>query len=136
MARLTFFRRGGSLYMQGLLKSVHQNAAAFGYSVMITATYGMTTALQGSPTVSQVFLFAAGAVVGFVAVLVAATIATGDIGEPERAQMLVIVATLDLFSVLTAVGAAALVAWLGYGWYVWLTAPIAASAIYVLTSGL
>lgn len=55
----------GLHYVRGLQTSARGNAPAYGYSVTITATFGILSALRGSPGVTEIFLFAAGAVAGF-----------------------------------------------------------------------
>lgn len=135
--RLTFFRAGGRLYAQGLGASVHENAPAFGFSVMITASFGAVAALSARPEVGEIFLFAFGAVAGFTAVALASRLADdGEEGELERVDVVVVASLLNVLSVLAAVGAAAGVAWLGGGWWPWLAAPLAATATYALANGL
>ena len=51
--------------MRGLQASARHNAAAYGYSVTITASFGILAAVRGAPRVAELFVFAAGAVVGF-----------------------------------------------------------------------
>ena len=55
----------GLHYVHGLHTSARGNAPAYGYSVTITASFGILSALKGSPGVAEIFLFAAGAIAGF-----------------------------------------------------------------------
>ena len=128
--------RRGELYAQGLRTSVRTNATAYGFSIMITASFGVTTVLQPKPGAGDIFLFALGAVAGFAAVQLGATrgFHVENVGA-ERTSVLLIAGLLSVVSVQAGVGAAALVAWLGGGWYVWVAAPFAASAAFLLVNG-
>ena len=128
--------RRRELYTEGLRTSVRTNATAYGFSIMITASFGVTTVLEVRPVAGDIFLFAFGAVAGFAAVQLGAT--RGFHAEEtggDRTSVLLIAALLSIASVQAGVGAAALVAWLGAGWYVWVTAPFAASAAFLLVNG-
>lgn len=58
-------RSFGVHYVRGLQTSARGNAPAYGYSVTITASFGILSALRGPPNVPEIFLFAAGAIAGF-----------------------------------------------------------------------
>lgn len=59
-------RRGFSdNYLRGLHASARGNAAAYGYSVTITASFGVLSAIVGGPRVTEIFAFAGGAVLAF-----------------------------------------------------------------------
>jgi hypothetical protein len=61
-------------YGHGLRQAGRQNATAFGFSVMITATYGIVSGLEpSSPPFGYSFLFAAGGVVGLAMIMGLAT---------------------------------------------------------------
>ncbi len=55
-------------YRRGLLTSIRNNAAAYGYSVMITSSYGVLSTQLGTPPVFMTLLFALGATVAFLLV--------------------------------------------------------------------
>jgi hypothetical protein len=52
-------------YARGVRASLGNNAAAYAYSVMITASFGVLTTILGPSRVVDVFTFALGAVVAF-----------------------------------------------------------------------
>jgi hypothetical protein len=52
-------------YLRGLHASVRNNASAYGFSVTITASFGLLTAVLGAPTVPEIFAFGGGAVAAF-----------------------------------------------------------------------
>jgi hypothetical protein len=51
-------------YSRGVRASLGNNAAAYAYSVMITATFGVLTSILGPSAVFDVFTFAVGAATG------------------------------------------------------------------------
>jgi hypothetical protein len=55
-------------YGRGVRTSLRINAAAYGYSVTITSTFGVLSVELGTPGVGEVFLFLFGAVVAFTVV--------------------------------------------------------------------
>jgi MFS family permease len=125
------------LYLEGLRTSVRVNATAYGYSIMITSSFGIVAALAPDPPTWAYFLFALGASAGFPLVLATATKGFRDQSfEAERTDVLVFAAVLNVASVLAGVGAAALVAWPASGWVAWLAAPIAATVAYLVVNGL
>lgn len=52
-------------YVQGLSASVRNNTSAYGFSVTITASFGLLTSALGTPTPPEIFAFAGGAVAAF-----------------------------------------------------------------------
>ncbi len=59
--------RGGTRrgYVRGLSASVRNNASAYGFSVTITASFGLLTSALGTPAAPEIFAFAGGAVAAF-----------------------------------------------------------------------
>ena len=49
-------------YLHGLHHSARENVSAYGYSVTITASFGLLVAIMGSPSVLEDFVFAGGAI--------------------------------------------------------------------------
>jgi hypothetical protein len=127
----------GRHYVHGLRAAVRFNAQAFGFSIVITSSFGVVAAYEGAPDVGEVYAFMAGAVLGFVAVLAAASAGFRHAGmgaEPTR--VLVLAAALSLGSTAAGLGAATLVAWLLSGLLAWGLAPFAGSAGFLLVLGL
>jgi hypothetical protein len=58
-------RNFGNRYAHGLRVSTHNNATAYGYSITITAAFGILSTIRGTPGILEIFAFAAGAVVAF-----------------------------------------------------------------------
>ena len=129
---------GGSLKEAiegGVRTSVRNNASAYGFSVMITAAFGVLSASLDTPTVGEVFLYAAGAVSGVTAVegIVSHGFRVRLRGEPS--DVVALGSSFSFASVGLSVGAAAVVAAIVPTWVAWLSGPFAASAIYVVASG-
>lgn len=121
---------------RGVRTSVRNNVAAYGFSVMITAAFGVITATLGSPRVGEVFLYAAGAVGGVTVVEGAVSRGFRMRMRGEPSEVVALGASFSFISVGLAVGAAALVATILSGWLAWLLGPALASIVYVLGSGI
>ena len=127
----------GRHYVHGLRAAIRFNAQAFAFSIMITSTFGVVSAYEGAPSLGEVYAFMAGAVLGFVAVLAAATggFRRAEM-EVEPTQVLVVAAALSLGSTATGLGAATLLARFLSGSAAWGLAPFAASAGFLIVLGL
>jgi hypothetical protein len=122
-------------FSRGLQASVRNNYTAYGYSVMITASFGVL-ATQERTRLGFIFLFLAGAIAAFVAIelIVSKGLERTPRGEPMKVEALG--AAFSFGSVGVAVGAAALATVVMNGWIAWLLGAFSASAVYVLLSGL
>lgn len=118
-------------YRRGLATSTVNNSSAFGFSVMITATFGMLSYQHGTPSPARVALFA----LALVAIAgIEAGVSRGFRRRVHRHRSNVV-----LLGTAGSVGsaAAALAAAYGVGALlpapiVWLTGSLAAAACYVL----
>jgi threonine/homoserine/homoserine lactone efflux protein len=52
-------------YVRGLRSAARNNASAYGYSVTITATFGILSVVTAVTTVLEIFTFAGGAVLAY-----------------------------------------------------------------------
>jgi hypothetical protein len=82
--------RGVGAYVYGVLTSVRNNASAYGYSVIITASFGFLTSSHGGFGGFAVLLWALGAGLGFGAVTVGVwrTFRRNGGGEAEEVVLL------------------------------------------------
>ena len=89
----------GDNYRRGLHSSAVGNAAAYGYSVTITATFGILTTRGGTLAVPQILTFVAGAVL---AVALVEAVASGgfrrEMGE-EPSSVMALGSSISVFSV-------------------------------------
>ncbi len=136
MGARRFVRAAGSFYRAGIGRSTRENAGAFAFSIMITSVFGVVSALDPGPAAWEVVLFAAGAVLGFVAIALLGELVAVPDTEAERTRLVLVASLLSLSSVLGGVGAATLVAWAAAGWAAWLFAPFAGGVAFLLVNGL
>ncbi len=104
---------------------------------MITSTFGVVSAGEGSPHLGEVYAFMGGAILGFVAVL---ALASGGFRhaemERERTKVVVVAAALSLGSTAAGLGAATLVSHVLGGLLAWGLSPFAACATFLFVVGL
>jgi hypothetical protein len=134
-SRHGLLRRRRAHYRAGLGLSTRENAGAFAFSIMITSAFGVVSSLESRPTAGDIFLFAAGAVGGFVGVLLLGRALAVPDTEARRTDVVLLASALSVFSVLAAVGAAGGISWAASGWVAWLVAPLAACATFLLVNG-
>lgn len=128
--------RSAQRLARGVRTAIRQNATAYGYSVLATTTFGVTSQLVGSPRVSDIFLFVAGAgtAFGFAEALASDFFRHRVRSEPSG--VILIGSAFGLVSVSAGLAAAAGCGWLLDGWAAWLCAPFAATVVYVVLEGL
>lgn len=128
--------RLGSGLIHGIRTSLVNNVSAYGFSVMITASFGVISASVGSPTVGEVFLFAAGAVTGVAALDALTSKGFRDRMAGDPSDVVALGGAIGFFSVGLGVGAAALAATILGGALAWGIGALVAPSVYVLVSGL
>jgi hypothetical protein len=57
--------RSPYLLVRSMRSTVGRESTTFGFSILVTVTFGMLQRTQGSPTVTEIFLYAIGAVLSF-----------------------------------------------------------------------
>jgi hypothetical protein len=125
------------IYFTGLRDAASGNAHAFGFSILITVTYGVVSNASAAPTPGDLFGFALSGVAAFslLNVVVAALTRGFTLAPPSERRTLIATAT-DFLAVGAGVGAAYGVTLILGGWAAWLLAPFAAGLIYVLVQAL
>jgi len=122
-------------FTRGLGESTRTNGLAYGYSVVITTTFGVVHALDGGPTVWESLFFGLGTSVTFSVLAAVVTRGFRQRVEREAPVVLSLAAALSVLSICASFGAAVLVAW-GLGeTLAWFVAPLVASAVYLVVSG-
>lgn len=122
--------------LRALRSTTGRESTTFGFSILVTVTFGLLQTMSGSPNVPQIFLYATGSVLSF-------TLLEGILSNGFRRSMpqhstitLALGTSMNLFSVLAGMGVAALIAnWLSGNW-LWVTAPFAAALTYLLMESL
>lgn len=123
-------------YGRGVRTSLRNNAAAYGYSVTITSTFGVLSVELGTPGVGEVFLFLLGAVTAFTVV---DAIVSRGFRERLRGEPPEVVALGSAFGYASAglsVGAAVLAGAIIASGAAWPLGSFAATMIFLSTAGL
>ncbi len=121
---------------QGVRTALRNNLSAFGFSVMITAAFGMLSADQGAPEMVDVFSFAAGAVTGVAAVDAISSHGFRAHLREEKSDVVALGAVLSYVSVGAAISATAGVGEVLRGILAWGLGSFVACVFFVLLSGL
>lgn len=125
-------------YLRGLQVSVSGNAQAFGFSILITISYGIVSASSSTPSTAELVGFTLSAVAAFsmLNLLVAWLTRNKAAVDSEPTRVVLIATATDFLAVgagfAAAYGATAAVS----GWGAWVLAPFAASLTYGLVQAL
>jgi hypothetical protein len=121
-------------YLRGLGISTRNNALAYGFSISVTATFGVLQYLDGPGDVPRIMLFVVGSALPFPVLNALVTRGFRRRVDREPPLVLAVGTSLSLFSIAAAVGLAALIAWAVRGWGAWIASPFAATVVYLLAS--
>lgn len=123
---------GGGTLGRGMRSTVGRESTTFGFSILITVTFGLLQTLQGSPDVLRIVLYAVGAVMSFT--LLEAVLSRGFRAPmpQHRTRTLALGTSLNVVSVLAGLAAAYLTARWGAHVVVWPAAPFAAGVLYLV----
>jgi hypothetical protein len=125
------------LYTSEIRMSLRNNSGAYGYSVLITCTFGMLSALHSSPGPLQIFLFALGAAASFLVIEVVATNwFRRSLGDSEQTRVVALGSSLAALSISLGVGAAALSGAMLPATLSWFVGTFCASVVYLLAAAL
>jgi hypothetical protein len=120
---------------RGVRTALRNNATAYGFSISITAAYGLVVGAQGSAAAMDTVAFALGAALAFVAVGAASVALFPRAGMQESEQTAVLSGGVDLLSVVTAVATALGLSRIG-GFTAWPLTALGTVAVYLLVGGL
>lgn len=127
--------RAVQLFGRAVRTALRNNATAYGFSISITAAYGLVNAVAGPARPVETVSFAAGAALAFI--IVGAVFLTwfraGRL--PESGQVATISGGVDLLSVIGAVAAAFGLAHLP-GYSAWPVTALGTVSVYLLIGGL
>jgi ABC-type branched-subunit amino acid transport system permease subunit len=116
--------------------AIRNNMSAYGFSVMITCSYGVLNTSIGPPSVGNIFMFAGGAVTAVM--LIDAIVSSGfrDKLRGDPSDVVALGAALELFSAGAGIGVAA-IAGVAFGnWVGWTVGGTSAATAFVLMSGI
>jgi len=117
---------------RGLSTSIRGNSPAFGFSIMITATFGVASSVAGAPTAGEALLFGIGAAATIAALEAAIShgFRTSAAAAPSEVRLLA--TSMNITSVAAAVGSAIGIAELFDGGAGWLVVGAGPALVYVL----
>ena len=122
--------------VRGLRSTVGRESTTFGFSILVTAVFGLMQVMSGSPTMVEVFFYAGGAVLSFT--LLEGILSSG-FRRPmpqHRTSTLALGTSMNMISVLLGMGAAVGVGNLMDHATAWTIAPLCASIVYLLAESL
>jgi hypothetical protein len=120
-----------STYGAALQVTMRNTAAAYGYTLSMSATLSLLTELSGKPDAGRLFLFALGAVLAF-ALLEAVLAALRSSATDAPEQAFPYAGALNIVSVAGALGMAILITHFVRSSLAWFLAPLSTTAIYML----
>lgn len=127
--------RAIQLFGRAVRTALRNNATAYGFSISITAAYGLVNAVAGAAKPLETVSFAVGAAAAFVVVGAVFLTRFREGSLPEDAQVATISGGVDLLSVVCAVGAAYGLAHLP-GYSAWPLTALGTVCVYLLVGGL
>ncbi|OEU99723.1 hypothetical protein AN217_20080 [Streptomyces qinglanensis] len=93
-------------YGRGVRTALRDNATAYGFSISITAAYGLVTGSRGTATAGETVVFALGSAVAFLVVALVVVVLFRRAGLAEDEQETTLGGIIDVLSVTVAVAAA------------------------------
>lgn len=128
--------RSSNPLVRGLRSTIGRESTTFGFSILVTVTYGLLQAVDGPPDVARIFLFAVGAVMSF-------TLLEGLMSRGFRQPMpqhhthvQAVGTSLNVLSVVSALGTAWAIATLMTHVAMWALAPFLGAVVYLLMESL
>jgi hypothetical protein len=122
--------------VRGLKSTVGRESTTFGFSILVTVTFGLLQATEGSPDVARIFGFAVGAVMSF-------TVLEGVLSRgfrtsmpQHRTRVQALGTSLNLVSVVGGLAAAWLVGAATSHPAAWVAGPFLAGVVYLLLESL
>lgn len=116
--------------------SVRGNSTAFGFSIMITVSFGMVSHLEGAPNVVQLLLFGIGAAVALATLEGAITEGFRAAIEQTSQEVMILGTAMNFLSVAAGVAAALGIAELLSGTETWPLASFGAAIVYITSESL
>jgi hypothetical protein len=128
-------RRNG-VVGRGLRSTVGRESTTFGFSILVTVTFGVLQVGEGTPDVARVFAFAVGASMSFT--LLEAVLSRGfRRSMPQhRTRVQAVGTSMNVLSVLGGLGGAWLVGEVMSHATTWAVAPFVAGVVYLVLESL
>jgi hypothetical protein len=122
-------------YKRGLHASVRNNASAYGFSVTITASFGLLTSALGTPSAPEIFAFAGGAVAAFALVELVVSGGYRQDLEDEPPNVKDVGSSVSVLSVGLAMACAYALGRLLGGFAAWPVGSFVATSVYLFLFG-
>ncbi|MBB2921336.1 hypothetical protein [Cellulomonas cellasea] len=124
--------RSPSALVRGLRSTVGRESTTFGFSILVTVTFGLMQTMTGSPDVARIFLFAVGSAMSFT--LLEGLLSKGFRSSmpQHRTRIQAIGTSLNVVSVVGGLGAAWLVGEAVSHPAAWALAPFLAGVVYLM----
>jgi hypothetical protein len=127
----------GRLFERGVNAATGGNILAYGYSVTITAAFGILANIWGLPGVFHIFAFALGAILAFTAIVAVVSGGFQQALEDEPISIKVLGSAFAFLSVGFALAVALVIGWLLPGGFVaWPVGAFLTTGAYVGSVGL
>lgn len=124
-------------YLQGLKIAASGNAQAFGYSILITVSYGIASTSRPPPVMGELFAFAMSAVAAFSLLnVVVAWFAGRESGALRSKRALLVATATDFFAVGAGLAAAFGISLTCSGFAAWVLIPFVAGLTYMLVQAI
>jgi hypothetical protein len=124
------------LFERGVDTATRNNVTAYGYSVSITAAFALLQTSRSDTGVSEIFVFAAGAVVAFAVIACLASGFFREELEDQPSNVKSLAGALSFFSVGLALGVAYVVGILLEGLAAWPVSSFLTTIVYVASVGI
>ena len=121
--------------LRGVRRAVRVDASAYGYSILITAVFGLANLHDGPTSTERVFAYVMGATFGFALWEAIASKAFRLRIRQEQSDVVLVGTALAPVSVAVSLAAAFGVIQLTAGGWAWLVPPFVATIVYVALTG-
>lgn len=124
-------------YLRGLKAAASGNAQAFGFSILITVSYGIAATSGPPPTLGEQIAFAMSAVAAFSLLnVLVAIVARSEPGSLSSKRVLLVATATDFIAVGAGLGAAIGIETAFDGVLAWVLIPFAAGLSYMLVQAI
>ncbi|WP_090031043.1 hypothetical protein [Cellulomonas marina] len=113
-----------------------RESTTFGFSILVTVTFGLLQAEEGSPDTIRIVLYAVGASLSFTVLEAVLSRGFRTAMPQHRTRVLALGTSMNVLSVLGGLGAAWLLARATSHVTVWLVAPFVAGIVYLVLESL
>ncbi len=125
------------LYLHGLDVSVRGNAQAFGFSILITVSYGIVSTSTDKPSSLELVGFALSAVAAFTLLnMLIAYRKSLQADEVEKTSIMLVATATDFLSVSAGLGVVFAATALFHDWVPWIVSPFLMGLAYGLVQAL